>query len=201
MSMRLSEHYKPTIDSLTHVNRYEEVWDGVIVMSPIANNEHMRVVRAMTICFDAVCDATAGDETFPGCNVSDRNQGWQQANDRIPDIAVVLGNGIAIDHGTHFEGGPDLIVEILSPGDRAMEKLPFYEMIGTREVLIVHRDPWKLELYQLKGQKLQLLGESDTLLSQVIISSVLPLNFQLIPGVNRAMIAMIHQHTRQRWEA
>ena len=202
MSTRVIENRHSKIPRPIHEDPYEEVWDGVVVMSPLANNEHMRIVRALTRCLDDVIDTSAGDEVFPGCNVSDRNQGWQQANYRVPDIAVMLANGKAIDRGTHFEGGPDLIVEILSPGDRAMEKLPFYETIDTREVLIVHREPWKLELFQLNTQqKLELTGESDITSSQVITSSVLPLSFQLMQGAARPMIVMTHTQTHQRWEA
>jgi len=46
-------------------------------------------------------------------------------------------------------GGPDFAVEILNPGDRTPEKLPFYASVNVRELLVVDRDPWSLELFRL----------------------------------------------------
>ena len=182
-------------------NIYEEVWDGVTVMRPMENVEHMYVMGEIHDCLRDIIDRQAGDIVVQTVNVSDRNHGWLK-NYRIPEITLVLASGYAINHGTHFEGGPDFLVEIVSPSEAPHAKLPFYETTGTREVVIVHRDPWKLELFQLNTQqKLELAGESDITSSQVITSSVLPLSFQLVQATSRPVIVMTHTQTQQRWEA
>ena len=200
MSVRIQP--QPVTKQAYRDDRWDEVWEGSIVMSPMANNQHIGIGFKLCQAFAAVIDWNAGDIAFPGGNVSDRVQDWDKYNYRIPDALVVLANSLAVDHGTHWVGGPDLVVEITSPGEKPQLKLPFYAQVGTREVLIVHRDPWKLELFQLNTQqKLELAGESDITSSQVITSSVLPLSFQLIQGAARPIIVMQHTQTRQRWEA
>ena len=38
-----------------------------------------------------------------------------------------------IDRNEYFEGAPDVVVEIRSPGDESYEKLEFYAQLGVRE--------------------------------------------------------------------
>lgn len=198
MSIRVKP--QPTQTVSKRDDRYDEVWEGITVMSPMANLEHMSIINDIGVCLNFTVNKLAGDFVHPGCNVSDRNLGWEK-NYCVPDTAVILANGNAIYRGTHWEGGPDFLIEILSPGDRALQKLPFYASINTREVLIIDRDPWQLSLYQLQQQQLQLVGASDTTASQVITSSVLPLTFQLIQGATRPTIVMTHAQTQQQWQA
>jgi Uma2 family endonuclease len=79
-------------------------------------------------------------------NVSDREEDWK-ANYRIPDGAFFSVDNPARDCGTFWYRGPDLAIEIVSPGDRAREKFDFYGSVGTRELLLIDRQPWQLELY------------------------------------------------------
>jgi Uma2 family endonuclease len=44
-----------------------------------------------------------------------------------------------------------VVVEIRSPSDETMEKLPFYARLGVPEVWIVERDTWQPELYLLRS--------------------------------------------------
>ena len=179
---------------------YTEVWDGATVVSPLANNEHGIFGVLLGSIFVANVDWAAGDVVQGAGNVSDRQKGWEK-NYRIPDLIVTLANSTAINHGTHWEGGPDLLVEIISPGEKPHLKIPFYEKIGTRELLIVHRDPWLLELFQLNAGNLTLVGTSDTASSQILTSNVLPLTYQLVQGSARPEILAIHTQTQQQWRA
>ena len=74
-------------------------------------------------------------QVFPGVNLSDRDDDWKQ-NFREPDVAVFLRDGKAINHGTHWQGAADFLVEIISPGERTRDKIPFYSGIGVVELLI-----------------------------------------------------------------
>lgn len=69
--------------------RYDEVWDGVLVMSPAPNNEHRRLQSVLLRVVTAVVDdASLGETTF-GVNVSDRADDWT-GNYRCPDLAVFV---------------------------------------------------------------------------------------------------------------
>jgi len=180
-------------------NNRDEVWDGVRIIAPIPNNEHQRLVTALAYSFASVVNR-AVDSILPGCNVSDRDKNWLQ-NYREPDVAVYLASNSSKDCGTHWMGGPDLAVEVTSPGEDPRQKLEFYAKVNTREVLIVDRDPWAVELYQLQSGKLVLVGTSDATNSTVLASAALPLTFQMQPGTPRPTILISHTIGSQTWTA
>jgi Uma2 family endonuclease len=184
-------------------NRYDEVWDGVLVMAPLPNNEHQFIVMEICYAFRDAVNLNAGDRVFPGVNVSDRDADWL-TNYREPDVAVYLATNPAKNCGTHWVGGPDLAVEIVSPGEDPHAKLHFYATVNTRELLIVDRNPHCLELYQLHGGKLLLVGRADLNNSVVLASGVLPLTFQLktsTASTPRATILLTHSDNTQTWTA
>ncbi|HXD85758.1 MAG TPA: Uma2 family endonuclease [Urbifossiella sp.] len=182
------------------IDRWDEVWEGVHVVAGVPNNEHQRLLSRLTIPFMAVIEWEAGDQFQPGANVSDRQRGWKQ-NYRIPDALVFLRGNPASDCGTHWVGGPDFAVEIVSPGDQPRDKLDFYAKVGTRELLIIDRDPWSLELYQLKKGKLHSTGRSEAPRFATLTSKVLPLSFQLRKASPRPVIHLMHTATGQTWTA
>ena len=133
-----------------------------------------------------------------GANVSDREKDWT-TNYRCPDVVVVLPGGAARDCRTHWFGGPDFCVEIASHGDRSRDKLDFYAAIGVRELLLVDRDPWGLELYRLADGRLDLVGRSNLSAAAVLASAVVPTSFRLVPGTARPRIEVTHHDGVQRW--
>ena len=180
--------------------RPTEMWEGVEVVPPLANNEHSRITTKLLSAFSSVVDWDAGDQALGPCNVSDRDEGWEH-NYRNPDVLVVIAGGTAIDRGTYWRGGPDLVVEIVSPGEDPAAKFAFYAAVGTREVLVVDRDPWALELYHLRGGRLVLAGRSDAANPAAVASSVVPLTFRLRPAAPRPVIEITHTATGQVWPA
>ena len=187
-------------DDSTRDDRWDEVWEGVLVVPPSPNTEHFRIVSRVNSAFSSVIDWDAGDQAAPGGNVSDRVVDWTK-NYRIPDALVCLAGTAAVDHITHWVGGPDLIVEIISPGEDPLAKLEFYAGVGSRELLVIDRDPWRLELYQLTNGVLEPVGESDLENPAVLSSCVLPLTFQLREGRDRPVIHMTHTGTGLTWTA
>lgn len=129
-------------------DRFDEVWEGVYVMAPMANNEHQDLASEFTAILRTMVDWQGLGRTQAGANVSDRQEAWTD-NYRVPDVLVFLNETSAADCGTHWFGGPDFAIEIVSPGDRALEKLDFYAAVGTRELLIIDRQPWQLTLYRI----------------------------------------------------
>ncbi len=180
--------------------RRDEVWDGVLVVPPLANNEHQFLVTRLALALWGAVDLAAGDQVLAGCNVSDRETGWTE-NYREPDVAVYLRANPAKDCDTHWCGGPDLLVEVVSPGEDPRQKLGFYARVNTREVLVVDRSPWSLELYRLQGGKLEGVGRSEEANPAVLASVVLPLTFRLQSGTARPVVVVTHTATGQTWTA
>lgn len=185
----------------TDGDRWTEVWNGVTVVPALPNNEHQTFVMDLAHAFRSVVDRKAGDRVMPGANVSNYGKGWKRRNYRCPDVVVYLAGNPAIDHGAHWQGGPDLAVEVVSPGERPQLKFRFYAKVGTRELLIVHRTPWALELYQLAGGKLVSAGRSDAANPAVLASGVLPLTFALRDAEPRPVVDITHTATGQVWVA
>jgi Uma2 family endonuclease len=97
-------------------------------------------------------------------------------------------------------GGPDLAIEILSEGDLARSKLDFYAKVNTRELLILDRDDWALELYRLIDGRLDLVGNSTPDRPEILSSQVLPLTFRLVPGQGRPTLELCRHDGAQVWQ-
>lgn len=182
-------------------DRYDEVWDGVYVMNPMADMEHQRLASRLVTALSNALENTAAEVIGP-VNVSDREDGWT-SNYRIPDAVAVLPGCRAKDCETHLCGGPDFVSEIVSEGDRTYEKFGFYAKIGVREVLIVDRDPWQLELYTLQGETLVISARGNVSDGTVLASEVLPVRFRFIAGStsSRPQIEIVRTTDGQRWLA
>ena len=182
-------------------DRFDEVWEGVYLMSPLANNEHQQIVSAFDRALGTIIVTPGLGIVQPGANVSDLAGDWEH-NYRCPDVVVYLNSTTAIDHNTHWQGGPDFAVEVVSRYDRSRQKLDFYAKVHTRELLIVDRYPWALELYRLSAAgTLDSVGRSTLDDPQVLMSEVLPLSFQLRPGEKRPTISIRHFDGVQSWSA
>lgn len=176
------------------LDRWDEVWEGTYVIMPLPNNEHQELVGEICRILKEVVRTGSGGRVFPGCNVSDRGRNWMQ-NFRCPDVAVYLAENPAVDHGTHWQGGPDLAIEIVSPDDRSFEKLEFYGSIGTRELLILDRDPWRLELYRRTDG-----GLSPVMANGVVATETVALQWSIGAGAGgRLQLDIADAQTQRRW--
>jgi Uma2 family endonuclease len=167
-------------------DRWDEVWEGTYMMAPLPNIEHQELVGAFVDILRATVPRSRGI-VLPGTNVSDREKAWE-GNYRCPDVVVYLVDNPAKNCRTHWLGGPDLAVEISSPDDMVRDKLAFYSKVSMRELLIVDRNPWGLELLRHSGKKLKTVGKSAGKRGRPLSSSVLPLRFRLIGGMDRPAI-------------
>ena len=180
------------------LDRYDEVWEGMYVMAPLANLEHQTMIEYFTSIFRAALGWNRRVVIHPGANVSDREEGWAK-NYRVPDITVTLPEGLARFCGTHWVGGPDFVVEVVSEEDRSRDKLEFYGQIGVREVLIVDRDPWSLELYRLIDGEMTSVGTTAPGQAQKLASEVLPVSFRLVEDPERPILEVTHADGVQSW--
>jgi len=168
-------------------DRWDEVWDGVYVMPPLADNDHQRLGLELSIALRSALGTDERIPIFAGCNVSDQPKRWRR-NYRCPDVAVFLPGNPAEDRGSHWFGGPDFAVEAMSRFDRSREKFGFYAKVGVRELLLVDRRPWQLELYRRENLRWDLVGRLSLDDPQVLSSQVLPLTYRLITGATRPKI-------------
>jgi Uma2 family endonuclease len=168
------------------------------MMAPLPNAEHQQIAVRLAAIFEECIGWN--DEAFvlAGTNVSDRRKGWE-TNYRCPDVAVYLPGTRATNCRTHWLGGPDFAVEIASEDDLTRDKMPFYSKVGTRELLIVDRDPWSLELLRLVGKKLKSVGTSSGKRAVALQSRVLPFSFRLVGGKLRPMIEVIRSTDGKTW--
>jgi hypothetical protein len=86
----------------------DEVWDGVLVLLPLVDNDHQEV-RSL-FCSQAANWLPPGWVVRLGGNVSDRDDGWM-TNFRCPDVFVLGPGSTAVNRQTHWQGGPDFLVE------------------------------------------------------------------------------------------
>jgi Uma2 family endonuclease len=181
-------------------DRKDEVWDGVYIIMPDPNVEHQRLVMRLGVVFSEVVNPPAGGEVFPSLNLSDRAEDWKY-NYRCPDVAVFLSGNTAQVFEAHICGPADFLVEIVSPNDKTRDKFDFYGRLGVRELLVIDRQPWSLELYRLSGNELVPAGRSSVSQSAVIASAVLPLSFQLFPAQPRPEIRIAEIGGVRSWIA
>ena len=86
---------------------------------------------------------------------------------RIPDAAFIARSHLPIGRlrGGHFQGAPDLAVEVVSPHDKASElavKIADYLAAGTQQVWIVEPSTRTVAVYR-PGGAARVYGAADTL--------------------------------------
>ncbi len=180
------------------LDHHDEVWEGIYFMPPIANDDHQFLSTRLAAILEIVIGMRNLGQVRAGVNVSDRDVDWV-CNYRVPDVAVFLNGTSAVNRNTHWVGGPDFAIEILSENDRSRAKLDFYASVGIRELLLVDRDPWCLELYRLQNGRLNEVGRLESPASPPLVSEVVPLTFRMIPGGARPQIEVWSRDLNQTW--
>jgi Uma2 family endonuclease len=180
------------------IDVFDEVWEGVYVMAPAPNDEHQEIETNLARLFLEVVQDTKVGTVRLRVNVASDPADWE-LDYRIPDIVVFLKGSSAVCHDTFWSGPPDFIVEIVSPYDKTREKLPFYAKLQSRELLLIDRDPWRLELYRLKGKSLALVASTAPGDATAVSSEVLPMTFKLLPGDPRPTIEVTATDLHRIW--
>jgi Uma2 family endonuclease len=179
-------------------DKHDEVWEGVYFMSPEADNDHQDWVFEFSMVLGEAIAKRGLGKVYPGVNLAGSAEDWEH-DYRVPDVLVFLNGTGAENHGKFWTGAADFVVEITSPRDRAYEKLPFYSRLGVREVLILNRQKWALELYQHRSGELRMAGESTPSRGDVLSSEVLSLDFRLVPGDARPQVDVRHRASGEHW--
>jgi Uma2 family endonuclease len=143
----------------TGADQWDEMWEGVLHMAPSPNRDHQDFEYALEAWLRENWAKPNGCRVYHQINIS--QPGAWPNNYRIPDLVLLTPQRFHIDCNEYFDGGPDVVVEIHSPGDESYDKLPFYAFVGVREVLVIDRDTREPELYKLANGEFQLC-ESGT---------------------------------------
>jgi Uma2 family endonuclease len=151
----------------TGADRWDEMWDGELHMAAAPRRDHQDYEWILETFLRRFWAPLSGGRVYHQINVAAPG-GWP--NDfRIPDLVLLLPDRFPIDRNEYFEGGPDVAVEIHSPGDEAYEKLDFYFAVGVREVWIIDRDTLEVEIFlpRKRGRKTVEPGADGWLTSRV----------------------------------
>ncbi|MHB1538581.1 MAG: Uma2 family endonuclease [Solirubrobacteraceae bacterium] len=108
------------------LDRHDEVWEGVIHVAPAPSGEHALLgaqLKALLRAPATVARLLVSDEFNLGVTATDF---------RVPDGGLHR----TTPRGT-WQATAALVIEILSPGDETLEKLPFYAARHVDELLIV----------------------------------------------------------------
>jgi Uma2 family endonuclease len=130
----------------TGADRYDEMWDGVLHMSPAPSLSHQDFVVECASWLLVHWAAPCRGKVYSQANVA--SPGSWPHNYRIPDIILLTPARFGIRRDEHFDGGPDVVIEVRSPGDESYEKMDFYAEVGAAELWIVDRDTKKPQVFQ-----------------------------------------------------
>jgi Uma2 family endonuclease len=130
----------------------DEMWDGVLHMVPPAGDRHQGLGAAFLVAVAPLAESRG--------LVSRYETGLFHADDdyRVPDLLFRRP-----DQGSERGAeGAELVVEIRSPNDETYVKLPFYAQIGVREVLVLHPEDRRVELFRpVAGQMLPVTADAS----------------------------------------
>lgn len=133
----------------TGADRWDEMWEGVLHMPPMPNREHQDLEGSMETYLRVHWARPRRCRVYHQINLASPG-GWPN-NYRIPDLLLLSPERFGIDHNEYFEGAPDVVVEIRSPGDESYDKFGFYADLGVPEVWIINRDSKEPEIYVLQA--------------------------------------------------
>ncbi len=159
--------------------RYEIV-DGELFVTRSPHHKHQQVAGRIFAVLDnwSLNHGSGEASIMPGLIFSD-------CDNVIPDVIWISNERLAHiqDEAGHFQGSPELIVEVLSPGkpneDRDRRaKLKLYSIKGVQEYWIVDRIERRIEVYRRDQAQLALV---ETLLAGDTLTS------PLLPGFTCAI--------------
>ena len=128
------------------VDRWDEVWEGVLHMVPPPSGAHQRFGGQLF----HVLDALAREKGLVGSYETGLFRPGTDHDYRVPD-QVYARPELLTDRGV--DGPAELVVEIRSPGDETYDKLGFYADLGVGEVLVVQPGEGRAELFSLRGDR------------------------------------------------
>jgi hypothetical protein len=129
------------------LDRWDEMWDGVLHMVPAPSLEHQRLLDRLIGFLEPHLRTSGRGRLVSGINLS-----GDAGNYRIADLTFVTARREFVFQEDGVRGGaPDAVIEIRSAHDETHEKLPFYASLGIIDVIVIDRDSKRPDLYRLAG--------------------------------------------------
>jgi Uma2 family endonuclease len=138
-----------------------ELINGQIYMSPTPTNLHQRISRKLLIKLSEFVEKNNLGEVFcaPLDIFLDKTLNAVQ-----PDIIFISKDNVSQPQDKiPYEGIPDLLIEILSPGNNKHDlvtKKDLYEKFGVKEYWIIDPATNQNIVYQLKGKEYSLVAKN-----------------------------------------
>lgn len=137
-----------------------ELIDNILYMSPSPSYQHQKTLQKIFRAFSSeITDKKKGDVIVAPFDV------YLDSNDNAvqPDIVAILnGNSGKLNKSGHFEGVPDLIIEILSPSNKELDQVKkknLYEKFRVKEYWIVDPDTKLASGFQISNGKYEKIAE------------------------------------------
>jgi Uma2 family endonuclease len=133
------------------VDRWDEVWEGVLHMALMRSGSHQRLGAELLLALDGPCDQRGVELLY--------SIGLFAAEDdfRIPDLTAFRPEHLA-ERGV--DDTAELVVEILSPGDESRDKLPWYAARRVAEMVIIDPDSRTVELWSGRSGEPELIADT-----------------------------------------
>jgi Uma2 family endonuclease len=158
--------------------RYDII-DGEMVMAPAPSLNHQTISRRILSRIDRfVTEYELGEVWFAPLDIIVQTDPLRT---RQPDLLFVSNDNRGI-LGDIINGGPDLVVEILSPSNRRRDiesKLADYAGLAVRESWLVSPQAETVEVLSLEGSgwtRLYIRGQGDQVESQVLAGFQMPVS-------------------------
>jgi Uma2 family endonuclease len=152
--------------------RYEVVDGELLFMSPSPTPQHQRISRTLFILlYRFVTEHNLGEVLYAPLDILIRRDPLRT---RQPDLLFVSQQRQGIIGSQHIEGGPDLVVEVLSPANTRAEvqnKLQDYWTIQVQECWLVSPEARTVEVLRRAAQEFErasLYGMGDVLTSSIL---------------------------------
>ena len=123
-----------------------------IFMSPAPKISHQRMLRKIFVQLSNYLEQYPGGEVL--CAPLDVF--FDERNVLQPDIVFITQENLSIIEEDKIKGVPDVIIEILSPGNPDHDKVvkkEIYEQFGVREYFIVHPTTKEVIAYEHDGRR------------------------------------------------
>lgn len=131
------------------LDRADEMWDGVLHVNPTPHGRHGRVLQQIAEIFGSLAHAAG---LVP---MADFNLGIK-GNYRVPDSGILRRGPDRLYYPTAA-----LVVEIVSPDDETLAKLPFYAAHDVEELLIVDPKKREIQWLALRGDRYEPIERSS----------------------------------------
>jgi Uma2 family endonuclease len=153
--------------------RYEII-DGALIVTRAPRWSHQEVAGRIFAALDAWCQDTKLGRAALGPGIIFTDQ-----DNVIPDVVWASQGRLAVllDAAEHLTGAPELVVEVLSPGEQNVQrdrqlKLKLYSQQGVQEYWIVDQDLRQIQVYRRDNAVLTLVATLQAI--DALTSPLLP---------------------------